>query len=177
MTKTVIHTDDLPGWAVVKSKLPGSYLGHLRDAVHPSSDGKGMVSIEDIIMRQHFEAMLTGNVKARDWLLRKIIKDNEAVLEASRKRPQVTIEGVRYFQPLARVLALLGCITVHEPKEDNTTSSTLGCDTTPSTIVFADWFLDDLKQHCPADKLAPVMAWLDAGGEQQPRIRDRDQFD
>ena len=177
MTKTVVHTDDLPGWAVLKSKLPHAYLGHLREAVYPSPDGKGMASIEDIMLRQHFEAMLTGNAKARDWLLRKIIKDNEAVLRASPKRPQVTIEGVRYFQPLAPVLALLGCITVHEPEECDMTSSTIECDTKPSTIEFAPSFLDTLKQYCPAEKLAPVTAWLDAGGQQKPRIRDRDQFD
>ena len=169
MTKTVIHTDDLPRWAVRKSKLPHSYLGHLREAVFPSPDGKGMVSIEDIMLRQHFEAMLTGSAKARDWLLRNIIEENEAVLEASPKKLTVTIDGVVQFQPLGPVMALLGYITVHEPEDASSEE--------PPTITFSTWFLDALKQRCPAEKLAPVMAWLDAGGKQKPRLGRRDWWD
>ena len=54
MPKTVIHTDDLPQWAVRKEKLPYSYLDHLAEAAHPSPDGKGMISLEEITMRQQW---------------------------------------------------------------------------------------------------------------------------
>ena len=167
MPKVEVHTDDLPRWAVRKEKVPHSLLGYLREPVLPSPDGK-MVSIEDIMMRQHFEAMLTGNAKARDWLLRKITKENQSALEASSKHPRVTIEGVVYLQPLAPVLALLGCIAVHEPEDTSKE---------PPSITLSPWFRDTLERHCSADKLAPVIAWLDAGGQQKPRIRDRDQYD
>jgi hypothetical protein len=166
--KTVIHTDDLPQWAVRKEKVPHSYLDRLTDAVHPSPDGKGLISVEEIMMRQHFDAAINNKAKAMNWLLRKIIAENAAELAAFHKRPSVSIEGVDYFQPLAPVLALLGCVTVNEPTEGSKE---------PATIELAAWFAEALKDRSPPEKLAPVMTWLDAGGEQKPRIRDRDRHD
>lgn len=168
MPKIIIHTDDLPQWAIQKQKLPRSYLDHLAEAVHVSPDGKGMISAEEIMMRQHFDAAIKCNVKAMNWLLRKIINDNAAELSASGKHPQVRIEGVHYFQPLAPVLALLGCITIQEPDPGTTDAQ---------AIKLAPWFAKALHDRCRADKLEPVTSWLDAGGQQKPRVRDRDRFD
>lgn len=168
MTKIIIHTDDLPRWAVRKEKIPRSYLDHLSDAVHPSPDGKGMISAEEIMIRQQFDAALKNNPRAMKWLLRKIIAENAAELAAFHKRPSVIIDGVDYFQPLAPVLALLGCAAVKEPEEGSKD---------PSTVTFAAWFVEALEKRCPPEKLAHVKVWLEAGGEQKPRVRDRDRGD
>ena len=168
MPKTVIHTDDLPQWAVRKQKLPYSYLDHLAEAVHPSPDGKGMVSLEEIMMRQQFDAAIKGKSKAMDWLLRKIIDENAAELAAFDKRPIVHINGVHNFQPLAPVLAILGCATVHEAEQ--------GTDGT-ERIELDPWFSAELERRCPAEKLKPVKDWLEAGGQQKPRNPDPDRCD
>lgn len=168
MTKTIIHTDDLPRWAVRKEKIPRSYLDHLTEAVHPSPDGKGMISAEEIMIRQQFAAALKNNSTAMKWLLRKIIAENAAELAAFHKRPSVLIDGVDYFQPLAPVLALLGCVTIQEPAEEGEA---------PATIEFAPWFVEALEERCPPEKLTHVRVWLEAGGEQKPRVRDRDRGD
>lgn len=168
MTKRLIHIDDLPPWAVRKEKLPQTYLGFLREAAYPSPDGKGMMSLEDRMLRQQWDAMLTGSAKARDWLLREVIKHNKAVLAAAPEQPHVAIDGVHYFQPLGPVLEILGCAKVCDPEER---------DEAPSTIALLPWFLEALQKRCRADNLSPVLAWLDAGGHQTPRIRDRDRCD
>lgn len=165
MPKKIVHTDDLPHWAVCKQKVPHSYLGFLKEHAYPSPDGKGLVSLEDRMLRQQWDAMLTGSAKARDWLLRKVIKDNQSVLAAAPEHPNVTIDAVHYFQPLGPVLEILGCATVENPEAG---------DKAPSTIVLLPWFLEQLRKRCRTDKLAPVLAWQDAGGKQVPRInRDR----
>jgi hypothetical protein len=168
MPKRLIHTNDLPAWAVRKEKLPQSYLGFLREAAYPSPDGKGMISLEDRMLRQHWDAMLTGSSKARDWLLREVIKHNKAVLAAAPEQPRVAIDGVHYFQPLGPVLEILGCVKVSDPEEGSEALA---------TIALSPWFLEALQKRCRAEKLAPVLAWQDAGGQQTPRIRDRDRFD
>jgi hypothetical protein len=168
MTKIEIHTDDLPRWAVRKQKVPRSYLDHLTEAVHRYPDGKGMISAKEIMIRQQFDAALKNNSTAMTWLLRKIIDENDAELAAFPKRPSVVIEGVRYFQPLGPVLALLGHITVKEPEEGSEGHE---------TIELSDWFAKMLKERIPPEKLAPVDGWLAAGGEQKPRIRDFDRGD
>lgn len=167
MPKTIVHTDDLPAWAVRKSKMPQSYLGFLTEAVHTSPDGKGLVSLEDLMLRQHWDAMLMGNAKARDWLLREIIADNKAVLEAGPKKQSVTIDGIHHFQPLAPVLEILGCVTVTHPEDDSDA---------PATVALAPWFVDELHKRCPVDRLAPVLEWQESGGKQTPRV-NRDGHD
>jgi len=107
MAKIEIHTDDLPRWAVRKEKVPRSYLDCLTEAVYPAPDGKGMISAEEIMVRQQFDAALKNNSTAMTWLLRKIIAENDAKLAAFDERPAVVIEGVHYFYPLAPVLAIL----------------------------------------------------------------------
>ena len=168
MAKIVVHTDDLPDWAVHKEKVSHSYLDFLTEAVHPSPDGGGLVSFEDIMMRQQFNAALKGKSKAMTWLLRKIIKENADDLAACRAHPHVRIDGIHSFQPLSPVLEMLGCATVIQAEEDagGTSRSEL-----------APWFSEELERRCPARKLEPVKAWLDAGGEQRPRIHERDRHD
>ncbi len=166
MSKIVVHTDDLPNWALRKQKLPSTYLGFLREAAYPSPDGKKIETLEDRMLRQHWDEMLKGNAQARDWLLRKVMKDNDAVLAAAPKRPMVVIDGIHNFQPLAPVLELLGWVTVDTPEDANTAAP---------TITLSPEFLDQLDKRCRPDKLAPVLAWHDAGGQQTPRInRDLD---
>jgi hypothetical protein len=166
MSKIVVHTDDLPDWAVRKQKLPATSLGFLREAAFPSPDGKGMESFEDKMLRQHWDEMVNGNAKARDWLLRLVIADNKKVLAAAPERPSVLINGIVNYQPLAPVLELLGCITVNNPADG---------DNGPPTIEPMPWFTDELHQRCHPDKLAHVLAWLKAGGRQAPRVnRDLD---
>lgn len=168
MPKTVIHTDDLPHWAVRKEKLPYSYLDHLAEAVHPSADGTRMISLEEVMMRQQFDAAIRGKSKAITFLLRKIIDENGAELAACRKRPVVQVEGVHYFQPLAPILALLGCVTIRGVK---------GSTENPEQIELGPWFEAELHDRCQAEKLKPVKAWLKSGGVQKPRIRERDRHD
>jgi hypothetical protein len=166
MEKIEIHFDDLPNWAVSKKELPPTLLGFLREAVHPSPDGKGLVSLEDRMMRQHWEAMLGGSTTALNWLLRKVIKDNEAVLAAADERPFVLIDGIHKFQPLGPVLEILGCAAVNDQED--------GSDA-PSNVTLSPWFVEELHKRCRPDKLAPALAWQDAGGRQAPRInRDRE---
>lgn len=168
MSKIVIHTDDLPKWAVRKQKLPYSYLDHLLEAAHPSRDGKRMISLEEVMMRQHFDAAIKGNSKAIGWLLRKIIGENAAELATCESRPFVQIQGSHNFHPLAPVLATLGCITVRKPKQ-----GAGGVE----RIELAPWFEAALERRCPVEKLKPVKAWLEAGGEQKPRNPDPDRCD
>lgn len=168
MTRIVIHTDDLPQWALRTEKLPHSYLDQLKEPLHPSPDGKGMISAEEIMMQQQFDAALKGNATAMKGLLRMIIAENGDELAACKKHPWVRIEGVVYYQPLAPVLALLGCATVKEPEVDGEG---------PSTIELAPWFAQALEDRTPPEKLARVKAWLDAGGKQKPRIRNCDSDD
>jgi hypothetical protein len=125
-----------------------------------------MESLEDRMLRQHWDAMVTGSAKARDWLLRKVIKDNNAVLAAAPERPRVVIDGIHNFQPLGPVLELLGWVTIDAPEDGSTAAP---------TITLSPEFLDQLDKRCRPDKLAPVLAWQDAGGQQTPRInRDLD---
>jgi hypothetical protein len=167
MAKIEIHFDDLPHSAVRKQKLPATLLGFLREAVHPSPDGKGLVSLEDQMMRQQWDAMLGGSATAMNWLLREVIRDNQPVLAAAAERPPyVVIDGIHHFQPLAPVLEILGCVSVAGP-EDGSEG--------PSAVKLCPWFVDFLQKRCRPDKLAPVLAWQDAGGQQVPRInRDLD---
>lgn len=159
--KLEVHTDDLPSWAVQKQKLPETYLGFLREEAFPSPDGKGMISMEDRMLRQQWDAMLTGDAKARDWLLKKVMKENEAVLAAAPERPTVTLDAIHHFHPLGPVLEILGAATVHNPDEGSKT---------PLTISLAPWFLEELHKRCRPDKLAPVLGWQAKGGQQTPRI-------
>lgn len=165
MSKLEVHTDDLPQWAVRKQKLPETYLGFLREEVFPSPDGKTMLSFEDRMLRQHWDGMLAGNATARDFLLSKVMDENAAVLAAAPERQHVTIDAIHNFQSLGPVLEILGCATVTHPDE--------GSDE-PSKITLAPWFLENLREWCCLDKLEPVLAWQEAGGQQAPRInRDR----
>lgn len=161
MSKIIVHTDDLPSWAVRKSKMPQPYLGFLTEPAYPSPDGKGLVSLEELMLRQHWDAMLSGNAKARDWLLRQIIADNNAVLEASPKKQTVTIDGIHNFQPLGPVMEILGIATVTQPDNDSDMLA---------TVELAGWFVEQLQKRCPPHKLEPILEWQNDGGRQTPRI-------
>lgn len=167
MPKIEVHTDDLPQWAVRKERLPETYLGFLREEAFPSPDGKTMLSFEDQMLRQHWEGMLAGSAKARDWLLRKVMEENAALLAAAPEQPRVTIDAIHNFQPLAPVLEILGCVAVNHPDDASEKVS---------TISLSAWFVQAVHERCHPNKLAPVLAWLDAGGQQTPRI-NRDLHD
>lgn len=167
MPKISVHTDDLPPWAIHKSKVPQPYLEFLTEAAHASPDGKGLLSLEDLMMRQHWDAMLNGNAKARDWLLREVIKENNALLEAGPKNQTVAINGIHHFQPLAPVLEILGFATVTRSEDDNETTT---------TVVLSDWFIEQLRERCDPKRLAPVLKWQADGGKQSPRC-NRDKCD
>lgn len=160
MPKLEVHTDDLPSWAVRKQKLPETYLGFLREEVFPSPDGKTMLSFEDKMLRQHWDGMLAFNATARDYLLRKVMEENAALLAAAPEQPRVTIDAIHSFQPLGPVLQILGCATVTDPDE--------GSDE-PSRTTLVPWFLEKLRERCRPDRLSPVLAWQDDGGQQAPR--------
>jgi hypothetical protein len=166
MAKIEIHTDDLPDWAVRKQKLPSTYLGFLREAAYPCPNGEEMESLEDRMLRQHWDEMLKGNAKALQWLLREVIRHNQAVLAAADDRPTVVINGILNFQPLQPVLEILGCVTINDPQDGSQE---------PPTVALAPWFVEELHKRCRPDKLAPVLAWQEAGGQQSPRVnRDWD---
>lgn len=167
MTKVIVHTDDLPEWAVKKWPYAHSYLDHLSEPVHPAPNGKGFISDEEIMLRQHVDAALKGKRGPMIWLLKRIAKDNETNVAAVDLAPQISIQGVPRIQPLAPVMAALGCIAVIEPE---------GEANEPTRVCWAPWFERALEMHCPPAKVELVRMWMECGGRQDPRRREEDSW-
>ncbi len=163
-----IHTNDLPKWALRERKQPHSYLDFLGEPALDLGDGKGLISSEEAFLRRQYEAAVSSNRKAIEWLLKRVIAERAEQLKAADKRATVAIRGIPRLSPLAPVLVALGCISVDEPQ---------GASKEPAQIRFATWFEDALKARIPEDKLALAKEWIAQGGYQKPGNPDRDRGD